>query len=118
MDDEARLIRPAGGTPVLGSLVKIIRCGTAWAIGAYGIVTEAGSGRSVLGGEDGVLVVRVTVHVGTSRESRKVMVRDVVCFASHVAVQQSVARDASDGGGGEKITEDLIDSLMRQGPER
>lgn len=120
MSDKIKLIRPSGGTPILGSQVKIIHCGTVWAIGAYGTVTRV---MPIIGpvrnpSDDSILTVRVSVRVGSSLGNYKMHRADIQCFASHVEVQQIVAEDIPVVGDEQEITEEVASRLMRRGPER
>jgi len=120
MSDMAKLIRPSGGTPVVGSQVKIIHCGTAWAIGAYGTVTQVCPILTVPGhaSTDTILTVRITSRVGSSYTAYKVRTADIQCFASHVEVQQIVAEDVPVAGDEQEITDEAASRLMRRGPQR
>lgn len=120
MKESIQLIRPAGGTPIVGSQVKIVHSGTAWAIGAYGVVTKVMPSLTVPGhaSNDTILTVRITLRVGSSYTNYKVRTAEIQCFASHVEVQQIVAEDLPVAGDERELTPDATSRLMRRGPER
>lgn len=110
--------RPTGGEPQLGSEVKIVRCGTAWAQGAFGKVIKVEPMERPLGGHDAILTVRVTLTIGPDREHRRVTTADVYCFASHVEVHRPLKEVVPDLEKEEEITEEVAERVMQQGLER
>jgi len=115
---EVELHRPRGGEPELGSEVKIVHCGTRWAVGSFGTVIKMEPFDSPLGGHDAILTVRVTLTIGPDREHRRVTVADVVCFARHVEVHQPLKEIIADVDEEEEVTEEIAERVMQQGLER
>jgi hypothetical protein len=120
MRDTIKLIRPSGGTPIVGSQVKIVHCGAAWAIGAYGTVIQVSPILTVPGhaSTDTILTVRITLRIGSASTNYKVRTMDIQCFSCNVEVQQIVAEDAPVAGDEQEITDEAASRLMRRGPER